>query len=107
MQLYICTYVCNFIGEVDIDELLNIQGFSAEKMKDLMDITTDSDYCKPISIKRLNSGKIKKGASKSNSNRIQTCSIVLEESLDFHLINEWLVELLKTKGQDIYRLKGI
>ena len=96
-------------GEVDIDRVLNIQGFSAERMRDLMEVGPEGEFCKPISIKRLGTaGKGKKAPSAtSRSKRIQTCSLVLEEPLDFHRTNEWLVNLLKTRGQDLYRLKGM
>ena len=115
-------------GNVSIAELLNINAFDARKSGEML---LSAEFCQPINIKRLNSKKGTKSSrgptiarnyntkprdtnlpdvmrlpSKSRNN-VQTCSLVVHSALNLDAVNIWLLSLLQTSGEDIYRVKGI
>lgn len=120
-------------GNVSISELLNINAFDARKSGELL---LSAEFCQPISISRLNSKKSDNKVTKSgtpsvnnfNTKRrdsnpaglanvlrvpsvsrkaVQTCSLIAKSPLNLDAVNVWLLSLLQSSGEDIYRVKGI
>eukprot|EP01039_Chlorochromonas_danica_P008044 gene8044-8874_t len=105
-------------GNVDLRDLLNIQAFSPSKLSSLIYMCQDSLV--PIRIRRDSSGKIQKKpkfelAAKlpesiprgSGSSQISTISLVCDDPLDLEKFTVWISILLKEKGTNLYRVKGI
>lgn len=105
-------------GNVDLRDLLNIQAFSPSKLSSLIYMCQDS--IAPIRIRRDSSGKIQKKpkfdlAAKlpesmhrgSGSSQISTISLVCDYPLNLEKFTVWISTLLKEKGTNLYRVKGI
>jgi G3E family GTPase len=119
-------------GNVPISELLDINAFDALKSGEML---LNAEFCQPINITRLNS-RSKKGGKVGDSpkitknfnskqlnpslgmpnlmrlpsksrNVVQTCSLIVQSPLSLDAVNVWLLSLLQTSGEDVYRIKGI
>ena len=115
-------------ANVPIDELLNIRAFDASRNQGLLESLRDENAYeilddRPILIRRDDSGKILRKTVKMNYNPtraavdvlaekhkakgISTVSLICNEPLDLDLFNEWIASVLRTKGNELYRTKGI
>jgi G3E family GTPase len=108
-------------GQVDVRAVLNIRAFSPSKAANLL--TKESSDDKPILIQKDASGQVLRKnirldlraalAKKTNiqstksSNAVSTFSLLSEDPLDLDKFNEWISDILKNKGTDIYRMKGV
>lgn len=125
-QILSCKY-----GQVPLADILNIQAFEGSTNENLLKQNIESseavDTEKPMLIQRDKNGKIvrkkttfgtKPVTTSSTANTrneevgrivkgVSTVSLTSEKPLDLNRFNAWIFDFLKTKGMDIYRLKGI
>ncbi len=116
-----------------VERLLNIQAFDSSKLPDLS--SAEAPIEKPILIHRDHSGRILKKRTTFGRNArsravrddkgrqvgptrglasplrvvrgTSTLALTSTEDLSLAAFNEWIFELIKKKGPDLYRLKGI
>jgi len=76
-------------SEVSVEHVLNIHGFDVDKILEMDPefLNTDNEHVHDATV--------------------SSCSIVLPGEVHMALVNEWVSEILKTKGTDIYRMKGV
>ena len=120
----------------DVESLLNIQAFDASKLPNLFSAGVEVGSEKPILIQRDESGKILKKRTTFGRNRknraakpgmggrgaesspralgnrkvvcgVSTLALTCTEDMSLPAFNEWIFELIKKIGPDLYRLKGI
>lgn len=96
-------------SKVSLERILNIRAFDATKNKALL----DNGYEKPSFIKIDSDGKISKQKKqiktekKEDSDMIQTISLKTEQPLDLDKFNIFIADVLRTHGEQLYRIKGI
>lgn len=117
-KLFVCEH-----SRIPIEDLLNIRAFDTSRNEALLRTMKDEtgydiSDTRPILIQRDVSGKIIQKKVKLNipnvpvklndQNRgICTISLTCDEPLDLDLFNEWIASVLREKGENLYRTKGI
>ena len=80
---------CEYDAQVSVDSVLNIRGFDVNKILEMDPefLNTDSEHVHDATVSSLS----------------------IQQPGDVHmaLINKWVGEILKTKGESIYRMKGV
>jgi hypothetical protein len=76
-------------SEVNVENVLNIKGFDLKRTLEMDPgfLATDSEHV--------------------HDQNVTSLSIVQPHDVNYSLVSEWLGILLRTKGADIYRMKGI
>jgi|EP00927_Polykrikos_kofoidii_P067863 G3E family GTPase len=76
-------------SEVSVDSVLDIRGFDVNKILEMDPefLNTDSEH--------------------THDSTVSSVSITLPGETHMALVNEWISDVLKTKGSDIYRMKGV
>jgi len=76
-------------SQVSVDSVLNIRGFDVDKILEMDPefLNTDSEH--------------------EHDATVSSLSIVLPGEVHMALVNEWVSDILKNKGADIYRMKGV
>jgi G3E family GTPase len=74
---------------VDMDRILNVGGFSLERAVD------------------LNPHFLEDHHHHQHDEHVRSVGITLPGNLDEKKLNDWLAEMLQTRGPDIYRMKGV
>ena len=97
-------------SKVPIEKILNLRAFDATRNKALL----ETNYDKPSFIKIDSDGKIITKKKRQNlnehvkdSNIIQTVSLTTEKPLNLDKFNNFIADVLRTHGEQLYRLKGI
>jgi G3E family GTPase len=97
-------------SKVSLENILNIRAFDASKNKALL----DNDYDKPSFIKIDSDGKIVSKQKKQiklekneDNNIIQTISLKTDKPLNLDKFNIFMADVLRTHGEQLYRIKGI
>jgi len=97
-------------SKVPIEKILNLRAFDATRNKALL----ETNYDKPSFIKIDSDGKIITKKKKPNlnehvkdSNIIQTVSLTTEKPLNLDKFNNFIADVLRAHGEQLYRLKGI
>ena len=76
-------------GKVDLDAILEVGAFSLDRV-----LADDPEFLDP-------------DAEHQHDLTVTSVGIEVDGDLDFDRLNEWLSNLLRTKGTDIFRSKGI
>merc|ERR1712084_181381 len=76
-------------SEVNMDFILGIQGFSLDKIMEMDDAFLADD------------------AEHQHDDRVSSVGINVKGEVDQAKLNEWIGWLLKEKGADIFRTKGV
>merc|ERR1712070_49348 len=76
-------------SQVSVDQVLNIRGFDVDKILEMDPefLTSDGEHM--------------------HDNTVSSLSITQPGEVHMSLVNEWVSDILKTKGADIYRMKGV
>lgn len=76
-------------SNVSVDSVLNIHGFDVNKVLEMDPefLNTDGEHVHDASV--------------------TSCSIVMPGEVHMALVNEWISAILRDKGADIYRMKGV
>eukprot|EP00968_Pinguiococcus_pyrenoidosus_P001175 scaffold53_cov193-Pinguiococcus_pyrenoidosus.AAC.12 len=76
-------------SEVDVDSVLNIRGFDLQRTLEMDPefLNTDGEH--------------------QHDDSVSSLSINLPGSVDLELVQDWVRDLLREKGADIYRMKGV
>jgi G3E family GTPase len=117
VSMMACEHCC-----VPPGDLLNVRAFDPSRNKAILDLSSNGGaiVSPPILIRRDASGKILRqkitvnmagstGDAKTSNPRTDICTVSLTctEPLDLSLFNLWVSALLKDRGEDLFRLKGI
>ncbi len=107
-------------GVVDMDKILNVGGFNLDRVLEF-----EPDFLKEESHEHHHDHHHEHGEhcgaecghdhehhhhdekSEHHDEEVSSVGIVVEGSLQIKKFNEWISNLLQTKGQDLYRMKGI
>jgi len=97
-------------AQVAIKELMGLQSFDIERATKKLQAKEGADWtssltCKPVSSQFPTMRSF--GKSSGGHKGISTVSIVLGGQCDLTKLNRWLATLLKERGPDLYRMKGI
>jgi len=105
---------------IPLHELLNLRAFDASRNERLLKTEKASLGTGPILIQRDSNGKIVKKTTRFGERPagddllvqgglggVSTVSLSCDEPLNLDRFNDWASALLKSKGEDLYRLKGI
>jgi G3E family GTPase len=103
-------------GKIDIQRILNISAFDPKRF---IALNYEHQKSRSILISRDDSNNLLKKkqlldfrkrvnpVSTSDGDIIQTISLTSEDPIDLTKFNEWVSDLLQSRGKDIYRMKGI
>lgn len=106
-------------SKVLLEDLLNIKAFDPAKNQGLLkkyefnENMEKSSSTIPFKIEQDKTGKIKKTSfnfaksKKHKKDDFSTVSLVSSKDIDLNKFNIWISNLLREKGPDIYRMKGI
>jgi len=106
-------------AQVAMKDLIGLQAYDTERAtqklqaRDSMPwargVLNKAPVCQPVGTKPAFDLGFVPGSGKSSggTHGISTVSIVLECSFDIKRLNRWLASLLKERGADLYRMKGI
>ena len=77
-------------SQVSVDSVLGIKGFDLKRTLEMEPEFLDTD-----------------GHEHEHDNTVTSLSITEPGEVNMSLINEWVDMILRTKGTDIYRMKGV
>lgn len=101
-SVFRCTY-----GNVDIAKIMNINAFDPSKLNEFVRLQSPNSFINVDEKGKILASNIRKRNVRKGQSTITTVSITAEQAVNLFAFNEWITNLLQTKGKDILRMKGI
>eukprot|EP00605_Chrysophyceae_sp_TOSAG23-4_P001696 GSChrysophyteH1.ASY1.ANO1.1865.1 assembled CDS len=101
---------------IDLDQILNIRAFDVNRNEELLKAQGKSGGDIQITRARTDEGSEKlyqehglvgKDLYAEHEEGVSTISLTCEEPLELNAFNTWMADILRNKGEELYRVKGI